>query len=259
MFYIIMDYDRKYKKYKQKYMQAKYNMQGGKAKITVDNAIAIIELWHKFLYAYYIYRARFDNTIALKNFTDLSNLMFQLSEHPAVKKHYEEMYLKDLESMIKKKDEEGLQRLMRDGKNKVIFTLRQDTTKLIRSLIFINQAAMADVNIYIDFLSSPIIPDENDYKELLEKCKQLQGLVTLGEFELSSEEMSGLDGIRYRTNLLLKQLGDTYASTIENMTEMRPNNLDDKVNRALDRTINSCLRDIKIYIDSELYDFDGLN
>ena len=40
---------------------------------------------------------------------------------------------------------------------------------------------------------------------------------------------------------------------------MRPNNLDDKVNRALDRTINSCLRDIKIYIDSELYDFDGLN
>ena len=85
--------------------------------------------------------------------------------------------------------------------------------------------------------------------------------MTLGEseFEVSSEEMSGLDCIRYRTNLLLKQLGDTYASTIENMTEMRPNNLDDKVNRALDRTINSCLRDIKIYIDSELYDFDGLN
>ena len=33
---------------------------------------------------------------------------------------------------------------------------------------------------------------------------------------------------------------------------------DDKVNRELDKTINLCLREIKDYVDVNLYDLDGI-
>lgn len=252
-----MSYEEKYQKYKQKYMQAKYNkMKGGAVSLTVGDAIGIIELWHKFLYSYYIYRARFDNTMPLKDFTALSNLMFRLSQQPKVKAEFNEMYLSDLEQMIKNKQYADA---LSKERGKLIFTLRQDTTRLIRSLILINDAARAEVEMYLDFLKSGSVPKESDFKELLGKCVQLEGLVSPGETDVIviGGDRAGLDRIRDLTNLLLKQLGDTYDSTVENMG-MRANNLDDKVNRELDKTINLCLREIKYYVDVNLYDLDGI-
>jgi len=259
-----MSYEEKYQKYKQKYMQAKYNkMKGGAVSLTVDDAIGIIELWHKFLYSYYIYRARFDNTMPLKDFTALSNLMFRLSQSPKVKTKFNEMYIKNLEENIKDVSEEktgDLDTLLNpENRNRFIFTLRQNTTKLIRSLIFVDDAAFAEVDMYLRFLQSDLIPRDSEYKELIEKCKQLKGLVSPGETErfVIEGDRVGLYRIRDLTNLLLKQLGDTYDSTVENMG-MRANNLDDRVNRELDRTINLCLREIKDYVDKNLYDLDGV-
>ena len=251
-----MSYEEKYQKYKQKYMQAKYNkMKGGAASLTVDDAIGIIELWHKFLYSYYIYRARFDNTMPLKDFTALSNLMFRLSQQPKVKEEFDKMYLSDLEQLIKNKQ---YPEVVKMEQRKLIFTLRQDTTRLIRSLILINDAARAEVVMYLDFLKSESVPTGSDFKELLEKCVQLEGLVSPGKTEVIGIEGDrvGLDKIRDLTNSLLKQLGDTYDSTVENMG-MRPNSLEYEANHKLDKTINLCLREIKGYVDEKLYDFDG--
>ena len=145
-----MNYDKKYEKYKQKYMQAKYNMHGGVVTLTVNDAIGIVELYNKFINAYLIYRARFDNTMPLKDFTALSNIVHKISTQKQVKDEYDKFFvnsLDDIRQLMESYDPGDS-----DRKAKILFSLRQQTTKLIRLLVLINNESIEQVRQYTEFL-----------------------------------------------------------------------------------------------------------
>lgn len=227
---------QKAEKYKMKYHELKLRMQqGGLYNYTNNQIMDLIELYYKTYYLYIIYRYRYDNTKHSINFIDLSNLIFKLSNR--TKYDYDHYYIKDL------LDNEDIKELISKQKENVVFTLRQDTTKLLKDVILLNYEANAKVDKYINFIVSNKLITDPVFQEIHGKCIQIKGLVSDGTNVFNSINPASndyLNIIRDQTNHIINIIGDDYNKTYDNQLKGHSNNLDDKPNEKLDELFNSC-------------------
>ena len=202
-----MEYEQKYQlkaqKYKIKYAQLKAKFQlGGSPEFDLMD---VIELYDKTFNLYVLYRFRYDNTISLiEGLPKFSDKVFQNKNR--VKKSYNSYYISDL---LTQQDPS----VLATKKKEMIFTLRQDTTKLIRDVVLPNNESRAKVQVYLDFIDEHQKTEQDksvkdDLDELHNKCMQINGLISPGEVLLSEPDeryLVGLNIIRHDTNKILKK------------------------------------------------------
>ncbi len=141
------NYYEKYLKYKNKYLKNKNNTGSGILPILSD-IIAIIELYNKAFNSYIVYRFRFPNAkpiitnIEGTTLVNLSNLVFEMKNLPEIKQTFNEYYYKDLTEANFDEIKDGEPVYERP---KILFTLRQDTTKVIRNMLLLNADAKKQI------------------------------------------------------------------------------------------------------------------
>ena len=242
-----IDYSRKCLKYKQKYLNLK--QRGGDMSETEKEKnhkiIDIIELYDKTMNLYSVYRIRYDNTKNLINFIDLSNLIFNYKRNLNIKEIYKNLYINNLLELEKISDK---------NKEQLIFTLRQDTTKIIKELAYPNNEALSIIRNYIQFFNNNNLSKLPVYSEIYEKCINIKGLVELGTvpFNLESKieeavqnNLDILDIIRINTNGILNIIGNDYDNTINNINGNKQNDLNDNDNNKIDKLFKDCFDNIK--------------
>ena len=224
---------QKANKYKMKYLALKQkggksnSIQRGGAYMGETNNIqfqlGLIELYDKTLNEYLIYRFRYGSNCTLFDIQDLSNQIYRLRE--SAKYAYTSFYIPNLMDQPNKVLEDHLQSVI--DHYKVLFTLRQDTTKLLKEVILINTEAVAKVEKYIKFLDKLIDMTKNtqipalieNLKEIQGKCNQIKGLVLAGTTEFVAATINdSLDLIRNETNFIMNAIGndiDNYVITLK--------------------------------------------
>ncbi len=202
------NYYEKYLKYKNKYLQItggiqKHFLRGGNENSSINNTIAIIELYNKAFNSYIVYRFRFPNAKPIiKDFeggslVQLSNLVLQKKNDEQIKAVFSQYYAKDLTNM--------------NDRNIILFTLRQDTTKVIKSMLLLDN----DAKIQIKQLKNLLISKQNeikndpngeaDYIELMGKCDLIETMadpITKATFT-EAINPQGLDILRQLTNKII--------------------------------------------------------
>ena len=128
-----------------KYVELKNKIQTGGS--IMHNIMDIIELYDKTFNLYMLYRFRYDNTLPLINLIELSEKVFKFKTYTRC--DFKNYYIKDL------LENDNVTELLKKEvtKQKVIFTLRQDTTKLIKDVLLPNNESISKVNLYMDFIS----------------------------------------------------------------------------------------------------------
>lgn len=253
-----MDHDQKFHskalKYKIKYTQLKKMLQtGGDDHRIMD----IIELYDKTYNLYLLYRFRYDNTMPLHDLTKLSNDVF--TRKTSLKVKYQTYYIPNITDT--KPDALSTLISEKDGNGRVLFTLRQDTTKLIKELLLLNNESVAKVKVYLDFLTSILsdqsIPEPEVYEEIHNKTTQINGLVASGktDFKISSFDdicrLDKLNKIRYNTNLILNLLGNDFDNIQKRITTKEPIQLDPRINAQLDVLFSTCFEDVKSLLSAK--------
>lgn len=237
-----LDFKDKYQKYKSKYFLAKQLVGGG---MTPEDTMDVIELYNKTSNLYILYRFRYDNTKDLIDTTDLSDKFFTLSKQ--VKDDYQEYYIKDLLEMT------NIKEMVRNPNTsrKIIFTLRQDTTKVIKNLLLINNESIDMINNYIIFMKNNNLHNRDKvYSEIYEKCLQIKGLVTKGTTRFNDNKtLNELDTIRNITNKIINIIGNDYDNTMENLG-IKSNNINEINNDLLDRLFKTSFKLLSKKIDN---------
>ena len=240
---------QKAEKYKIKYNELKLSIQRGGTIVTNNDIMDMIELYDKTYNLYVLYRFRYDNTLPLLDFIPLSNL---IAEHKENTQHnYNHYYIKDILNC------DNIQQLLETKFNKVIFTLRQDTTKVIRNMLLLNKDSIKLIDEYINFINKIVKKHEkyneltNDIQinkgiidEIFNKCIQIRGLVATGnnEFTKQNPEPQNLDGIRYNTNYIINILGNDYDNAV--VSQGKPNKLKADDNDRITLLFNRCFNEI---------------
>jgi hypothetical protein len=241
----------KYHKYKLKYLNAK---QHGGAGATPEHIMDVIELYNKTLNLYILYRFRYDNTKDLIDLGGLSDKIYKLNE--SVKNKYNEYYIKNLltsspEDLLKFKSE----KVDPNKSSRLVFTLRQDTTKIIKNLLLINNESADDIEKYINFLKVNELSDKPVFDEIYQKCIQIKGLVTKGSNTFKkNKENEDLDIIRNNTNQLINIIGDDFDKTLDNLG-IKANNIEEKTNELLDRLFKECFKLVSKKLETDFCKF----
>lgn len=238
-------YQQKAEKYKMKYTDLKLKMQqGGLFKLTNEYIMDIIELYDKTYNLYVLYRFRYDNTEHLINFNVLTNLIFKLRKR--TKHDYDYYYIKDL------LESNDVQKLVEKSRNKVLFTLRQDTTKLLRNVLLFTDESKSNVDKYIKFIDDNKLL-EKDFAEIHDKCIQIKGLVSPDTTEFKSITLDledHMNTIRYKTNQIINKIGDDYDNSMKNIG--KPNNLDPLINKQLNTLFTECFNIIEKVLKTDV-------
>jgi len=235
-------YFRKAEKYKMKYHRLKLENQLGGAIVTNNYIMDLIELYDKTYNLYVLYRFRYDNTLPLIDIIKLSNL---IAEHKENTQHnYDHYYIKDILNC------DNIQHLLETKFNNVVFTLRQDTTKVIRNMLLLNNDSVNMIKVYIVFISKILENYDKDtenkeiIQEIYDKCIQIKGLVSLEnlDFVPMKEPPKDLNGIRYKTNYIINIIGNDYENAVKDLTTK--NELKDPINNQLDGLFKDCFGEI---------------
>ena len=199
------NYYEKYLKYKNKYLQVTGGLRqnvlrGGSG---IDETIAVVELFNKAFNSYIVYRFRFQNAKPIiKEFegstlVQLSNLVLQKKNSLDVKSVFSQYYSKDLTNVV--------------DRNIILFTLRQDTTKVIKSMLLLDNDAKTQIQELKRILQSKENEIKNgpngeaDYVELIGKCNLIEAMAdpfTLASFT-EAQNPQGLDILRQLTNKII--------------------------------------------------------
>jgi len=233
---------QKAEKYKIKYNELKLSIQRGGKIITNNDVMDLIELYDKTYNLYVLYRFRYDDTLSLIDIIELSNL---IAEHKKNTQHnYDHYYIKDILNC------DNIQHLLETKFNKVVFTLRQDTTKVIRNMLLLNDDSVNIINVYIDFISKILKNyDTNEVnneiiQEIYDKCIQIKGLVSLenSNFVIMDESPKGLNGIRYKTNHIINIIGNDYVNAVKD--RKTKNEIGGTINNQLNKLFEDCFVEI---------------
>ena len=218
---------QKANKYKMKYLALKQkggnsnNIQRGGAymgeKNNIQFQLGLIELYDKTLNEYLIYRFRYGSSCTLFDIQDLSNQIYRLRE--SAKYAYTSFYIPNLMDQAPEFLTKHLTSVI--DHYKVLFTLRQDTTKLLKDVILINTEAVAKVDKYIEFLDTLLrMTKETKIENLTEnlneiqgKCNQIRGLVVDASTPFVPPEIKdSLDLIRRDTNAAMNEIGNDISN-----------------------------------------------
>jgi hypothetical protein len=208
----MQDYYQKYLKYKTKYTDLKggyvRNLSGGNGEVassdSIDNTIAVVELFNKAFNSYIVYRFRFQNAKAIitdfegGRLVDLSNLVVDKKNNPQVKGTFDRFYKKDLKSVT--------------DNNSILFTLRQDTTKVIKNMLLLDKDAKNQISELKTLLQSKQqnITNPADFIELIAKCELIEKLadpVNRAEYS-PAVNPQGLDILRDKTNQIIQLIAN---------------------------------------------------
>jgi hypothetical protein len=221
---------QKANKYKMKYLALK--QQGGNNKIqrggaylgetnNIQNQLGLIELYDKTLNEYLIYRFRYGSDCKLFDIRDLSNQIYRLRE--SARYAYNSFYIGNIMDQQKTVETHLNSEIDR---YKVLFTLRQDTTKLLKEVILINEEAIKKVEKYIMFIEElikmakdrKIVDLIGSLEEILGKCNQIKGLVVKENTVFVPPDITtSLDLIRYETNLIMNEIGNDITNYISSV------------------------------------------
>jgi hypothetical protein len=244
-----MDENSKYMKYKQKYLnlrkkyvnlQREYRFQhGGDGDNT--KIIDLIELYNKAFNSYIVYRFRFDNTKPIitslsdgSMLTDLSNLVSLKMADQTVKDVFSKYYHSNITDVT--------------GEYELLFTLRQQTTSVIKDLLLKDKESIKKIGELKQKLigkKDKILNVEN-YKELLTKCEMIEGLVKSGISkdigENPPDNLDPMDIIRWKTNKIILLIGDEF----DNNTGQVPCNVNDKLDQLFRDCFSSIWNSLKV-------------
>ncbi len=240
----MQDYYQKYLKYKNKYLEMKggsrhnnNNKLYGGMGVDYDAVIAVVELFNKAFNSYIVYRFRFSNAKPIitelnqgGNLVALSNLVLDKKNDPQVKETFNRFYKKDLKDVT--------------DNNTILFTLRQDTTKVIRSMLLLDKDAKNQISELKTLLQSKQqnITNPADFTELMAKCELIEKMadpVNNAEYTPAVNPQD-LDILRDKTNRIIqiianaKTNGKIYLSCQQN---------DD-----IDKLFRECFSDIYEYL-----------
>jgi hypothetical protein len=233
------NYYSKYKKYKLKYekLQNKYNRTGG---LIVDEekikkVIDIIELYNKAFNSYVVYRFRFNHMFGLIPFlNELSDFVHTMINDENVKKYFKNYYVENFQDET--------------DRNKRLFSLRQQTTKIIKQMLLKNKEAEENINKLKLDISNNLMPEagkeieqKSEQDELMSKCNLISLLVSTND-NFKFKEMSepkDLDILRNLTNKIIYKLG----------THTDDNEKNNSLNCELNNLFNQCFGLIKTEFD----------
>ena len=207
------NYLEKYLKYKAKYLNLNQSGGGYVFILPIDDLqiqlLSIIELYNKTFNLYNICRIRNNSSTLLSEieFQDLSDLIEQIKSNSKISALYNENSISLDKSM----------QINNVDKSKFIFTLRQETTKLIKHLSF--PVKSIDISKFTELISINIKKERakgqkdsifiKDLEELLSKCDQLLGLITSGFTHFIINSVEGLDILRQATNQIINLIGNS--------------------------------------------------
>lgn len=141
--------------------------------VDTETIIAIIELYNKAFNTYIVWKFRggkpIEDEMAL---IALSNRVIHLMRDEGVSNTFKNKYIEDNAEIEKSVDRE-----------KILFSLRQKTTKVIRYLLLKGLESRVHVSMLVDLLNKKkdLISQNNkeaDYNELIEKCQLISSLFT---------------------------------------------------------------------------------
>jgi hypothetical protein len=242
-------YKIKAHKYKMKYLGLKNITQNGGGQLS-HHVMDIIELYRKTLNLYVLYRFRYDNTNPLIDLDKIGNLVFKFES--MTQSEYNKYYISDL------LDQKNIKELLEseEGIERILFTLRQDSTKIIRNILLINIESDLKINKFIKFILKNKLNDPstfpskptyaNEFSEIHSKCDQLLSLVKSNKHEfVKTNETNDLDGLRNKTNLILNILGNDYDRYVK-VKKGDKNFITDEANTELEQLFNLCFHEITI-------------
>ena len=167
--------------------------------VDTETIIALIELYNKAFNTYIVWKFRggaaIDNEAAL---IPLSNKIMHLMRDEGVSNTFKNKYIEDNAEIEKSQDRE-----------KVLFSLRQKTTKVIRYLLLKGLESRILVSMLVNLLNNKkdLISQNNDgadYKELIEKCELISTLFSGAQPKYTpmqiTDKSDKFDKIRNLTN-----------------------------------------------------------
>ncbi len=205
--YIPISYESKYLKYKEKYLNllSKVEMRGGNP-VPTDKMIAIIELYTKAFNTYIVWKFRGGSPILNETgcLIDLSNRIVSLMRDPAVKQVFKSKFIEDNDAILSSGD-----------RDRVLFSLRQKTTKVIRYLLLKGAESRVQMQTLVDLLNAKkaLISQggrESDYNELVGKCSLISTLYDGNVVPYSpTPESDPLDYLRNLTNKAISEVAQS--------------------------------------------------
>jgi hypothetical protein len=207
-------FELKAQKYKKKYLQLKYQLQHGGAKF--NTIMDIIELFRKLYHSVEILKVLIGTTIIqpqIKSIEELKKIIQTIRDSPAMKTEYKQYYTKEGGFLSKNNDPINIEQIKSLNKSEILFILRQDTTKSIKTIAENQQTAIKQFNSYISIIDSLLLTHvdiKDDLNEIKGKCKTLVEVANAVEKKEESNKsfvslpnLSGLDILRDKTNNIL--------------------------------------------------------
>ncbi len=205
-----MSYEAKYLKYKEKYLNllSQIQMHGGNP-VPTDKMIAIIELYTKAFNTYIVWKFRGGAPVQNEtpSLVELSNRVVSLMRDPAVKQVFKSKFIEENDAILSS-----------DDRDRVLFSLRQKTTKVIRYLLLKGAESRVQMQTLVDLLNAKqalISQDgkESDFTELVGKCKLISTLYDGNVIEYSpTPESDPLDYLRNLTNKAISEVAQSNAN-----------------------------------------------
>ncbi len=253
-------YHEKYLKYKKKYLDLlneqndSFNNENEPVDVQYggldpEYIMDVVELYDKTYNLYVMYRFRYNNTLPIikslyendekNHLTELSTHIEMIKKNKMIKQRYDQYYIPNILQM-------PVETIITQNPANILFTLRQDTTKVILHLLLVNEGSLAKINEYLQLVVK-IVYKQTDrtskyYRDLLEissKCTQISGLVSPGKMLLKTpyikdqdQDQDKMTGLRVVTNRIINIIGNS------NNTEI----LDDKGNTYLDTAFKRCFQ-----------------
>ncbi len=203
-----MSYETKYLKYKEKYLNllSQIQMHGGSNPVPTDKIIAIIELYTKAFNTYIVWKFRGGRAIENESgsLIELSNRIVSLMRDSGVKQVFKSKFIEDNNTILSSSD-----------RDKVLFSLRQKTTKVIRYLLLKGVESRVQMQTLVDLLNAKkaLISqngNESDFNELIGKCKLISTLYDGNVIPFSATpESDPLDYLRNLTNKAISEVAQS--------------------------------------------------
>ena len=210
-------YELKAQKYKQKYLQLKYQLQYGGAKFT--RLMDIIELFRKLDHSVEILVSIVDENQKQElreKLKVLKPLIQQLKDSPQMKSEYGQYYI--IGGLLKEDHtHRDMAVILKSIIENILFTMRQDTTKAIGLIPTKPDIGIKQLTSYISILDQLLKMEKfnkqfSDFKEIKGKCASLIKVAEAKkrQTELNEPFIKGseedLDLLRQKTNEILHYL-----------------------------------------------------
>jgi hypothetical protein len=167
-------------------------------KVKIDKLIALIELYNKAFNTYVVLKFRTGQEISNeKSLIKLSDKIITITTNKMVKKQFNSFYIEDKKEIEASSD-----------RKRVLFSLRQKTTKVIKHLLLKGKESRYLMDELVELLNKKkdVINNQTDYEELIGKCNLiytlLQGSPSEPKETIEPGE-DGLDILRYKTNMAI--------------------------------------------------------